>query len=107
MDRFVDFLKYLLTPAGTGVVVFFLAEKLPRFKDWFGKLLPDEKQLVVFGLCVGLPLVGTEVGMLFGYFPADVDMLYQAVKVGVEAFGASTLLHVGNNVVKRLNARSS
>lgn len=106
MDKLVDFLKYLLTPAGTGVVVFFLVEKLPRFKDWFGNLLPDEKQLVVFGLCLGLPLVGTEVGMLLGYFPTDMDMLYQAVKVGIEAFGASTLIHAGNNVVKRLNDRS-
>lgn len=93
MDNLVDFLKYLLTPAGTGVAVYFAVNKLPYVKAWFNSLLSDTKRSVVFLLSLAVPLVGMGVGMYFGYFPVNEDTVYTALKVGIEAFAASTLLH--------------
>ena len=93
MDKLIDFLKYLLTPAGTGVAVYFAVNILPYVKSWFNALLSDTKRLVVLLLSLALPLVGMGIGMHFGYFPVSENTVYTALKVGIEAFATSTLLH--------------
>ena len=90
----LDFLKYLLTPVGIGVVLYFILEKLPYLNEAFDTLLPKTKRLVVLILCLVLPVIGAVGGWYFGYWPISEDTIYGALKAGIEAFTASQVAHM-------------
>jgi len=93
MEQLIDFLQYLLTPAGIGAVIYFGLEYLPHVKGWFEGLVSENKRLLVFALSLVLPLIGLSVGTALGYYVLDADAVYHALKVGIEAFAASQLAH--------------
>lgn len=93
LDTLLDFVKYVLTPAGTGAIVYFIVTKLPYVPAWFEKLMPDTKRLTVMGLCLALPLAVTGGAIALKYLSLTPDTIYTALRVGIEAYLSSQLIH--------------
>lgn len=94
LGTLLDFLKYLLTPVGIGVVLYFILEKLPYLNEVFDGLLAKTKRLVVLVLCLVLPVAGALIGTQLGYWGLDENLIYGALKAGIEAFTASQVAHM-------------
>ena len=89
-----DFLKYLLTGPGIGVVISVGLEKLPFAKRLFDKVQDLEwKRTIVLGLCVVLPAISLVTGWQLGYFNLDEITVFSVLAAAWEAFTTSTVLH--------------
>lgn len=89
-----DFLKYLLTGPGIGVVISVGLEKLPFAKRLFDQIQDLEwKRMTVLGLCVILPTLSLVVGWQLGYFELNEITVFNVLAAAWEAFTTSTVLH--------------
>lgn len=93
LETLRGFLVFVLTPAGTGVAVYFIVQEVPYFRTWFRQRVAELKRLIVLGLSLLLPLAAAGLAMYLGYLPADEQTIYTALAVGVEAFTISQLIH--------------
>jgi len=89
-----DFLKYLLTGPGIGLVISVGLEKLPFAKRLFDKIPDLEwKRMAVLGLSVVLPTAALLVGWQLGYFEITDITVFNVLAAAWEAFTTSTVLH--------------
>jgi membrane protease YdiL (CAAX protease family) len=89
-----DFLKYLLTGPGIGIVISVGLEKLPFAKRLFDQIQDLEwKRMTVLGLCVILPTLSLVVGWQLGYFELSEITVFNVLAAAWEAFTTSTVLH--------------
>ena len=87
-------LKFVLTPAGAGAILYFVLEKVPYVTEWFAGLNGKVKRLVTMGLSVAIPLLFTGVAIGFGYLPVNEDVFFMAFQLGVVVYLGSQVLHL-------------
>ena len=93
---YVEFIDWLRTSAGIGVALGFILSFV--IESWWPKwetLLPRVKRLVVFALCMIIPvlitLLGSVTNVLSGSF---ADLWFPALVAGFSAFSATTVSHI-------------
>ena len=94
LSTLLGFLKWVLTAGGTGIALFFILERVPIMDEWFVALAPRVKRVVVLLLALALPLIFTGLGVAFNYFVLTEDLIYTALKVGIEVFASSQIAHL-------------
>lgn len=94
LSTLLGFLKWVLTAGGTGVVLFFILEKVPVVDEWFAALTPKMKRVIVLFLALMLPLGATGLGVAFNYMVLTEDLIYAALRVGIEVFASSQIAHL-------------
>jgi hypothetical protein len=89
-QTFIEFLKLIGSPVFIGVAVSLLVRESP----WFELQKPIKKVLVVFGICMGFPIISN---VLLLYLPVAVvaflEMWWPVLMTGVGAFIASQIWH--------------
>jgi len=87
-------LKFVLTPGGAGAILYFILGNVPGIKDWFEKLGPKAKELVVMLAAFGIPLVGTGLAVSLGYLALTEDVVFMALQVGFLAWAGNQVVRV-------------
>jgi hypothetical protein len=97
-------LEAMATAAGVGAVIAFLFERFA----WFQALTGEGRNVVIIGLCVGLPLVAR---LLIEFVPASVwdvaEPYWQTVAAGFLVWASSQAAHKLQSTAARLKGLGS
>ncbi len=87
----IDMLSLLAIAGGLGPILSFLSER----SAWFQQLSPTARLLVIFGLCVALPIVAR---VAIAFVPPNIwtilEPYWQSLALGFLAFLAATGYHL-------------
>lgn len=87
-----EFIAWIVTGGGAGIVAYFLMEKVARLSN----LPPEPKRYAAFALSGAVAVAAWCAGAGLGYYPfpaGAVDWIEQVFAIGTSAFALSQIIH--------------